>query len=131
MLSTYTMSSEALDVASLNTLILMTSHSGGSVHTQSCGRILRKAHGDFVPTVWDIVDDFGVYKNQARKRLDYYKKQNYEIYKVIIHDSDEIPIEVMISRLDNLEEVDSKKRRLELKQEEFDQKKCLLDEDDY
>ena len=131
MLSTYTMSSEALDVASLNTLILMTSHSGGSVHTQSCGRILRKAHVDFVPTVWDIVDDFGVYKNQARKRLDYYKKQNYEIYKVIINDSDEIPIDVMINRLDNLEEVDSKKKRLELKQEEFDMKKCLLDGDDY
>ena len=109
----------------------MTSHSGGSVHTQSCGRILRKAHVDFVPTVWDIVDDFGVYKNQARKRLDYYKKQNYEIYKVIINDSDEIPIDVMINRLDNLEEVDSKKKRLELKQEEFDMKKCLLDGDDY
>jgi superfamily II DNA or RNA helicase len=131
MLSTYTMSSEALDVASLNTLILMTSHSGGSVHTQSCGRILRKAHGDIIPTVWDIVDDFCVYKNQAKKRLEYYKKQNYEIYKVIIHDSDDMPIQVMIDKLDLLEPVESKKKRLEIKQEEYDNKKCLLDDGDY
>lgn len=130
MLSTYTMSSEALDVASLNTLLLMTSHSGGSVHTQSCGRILRKAHGEFVPTVWDLVDDFCVYKNQATKRLDYYKKQNYEIYKVIIHDNDGIPLEEMLAKLDKMEQVESKKKRLEAKKEEFEAKKCLLDDDD-
>ena len=131
MLSTYTMSSEALDVSTLNTLILMTSHSGGSVHTQSCGRILRKTHGDIIPTVWDIVDDFCVYKNQAKKRLEYYKKQNYEIYKVIIHDNDDMPIQVMIDKLDLLEQVETKKKRLEIKQEEYENKKCLLDDLDY
>jgi superfamily II DNA or RNA helicase len=131
MLSTFTMSSEALDVASLNTLLLMTSHSGGSVHTQSCGRILRKAHGDIIPTVWDLVDDFCVYKNQAKKRLDYYKKQNYEIYRVDIPDSDEIPIEVMINKLDKLERVETKKPRLLAKTEEYETNKCLLDEEDY
>jgi len=131
MLSTYTMSSEALDVSSLNTLILMTSHSGGSVHTQSCGRILRKTHGETIPTVWDIVDDFCVYKNQAKKRLEYYKKQNYEIFKVIIHDSDDMPIQMMIDKLDLLEPVESKKKRLEIKVEEYENKKCLIDDLDY
>jgi hypothetical protein len=105
------MSSEALDVSSLNTLILMSSHSGGSVHTQSCGRILRKTHGDFIPVVWDIVDDFSVFKNQAKLRMDYYKKQNYEIYKVVIHDSDAISIEQMVAMLDKLEHVPGKHKR--------------------
>jgi hypothetical protein len=109
----------------------MTSHSGGSVHTQSCGRILRKVHGDIIPTVWDLVDDFGVYKNQAKKRLDYYKKQNYEIYRVDIPDSDEIPIDVMINKLDKLERVETKKPRLVAKTEEYETNKCLLDEEDY
>jgi len=111
MLSTFTMSSEALDVASLNTLVLMTSHSGGSVHTQSCGRILRKTHGDFVPTIWDVVDDFSSYKNQAKGRLEYYKKQNYDIYKVVIHDSDDIPVSELCSRLDDLEAVGATVRK--------------------
>jgi len=130
MLSTYTMSSEALDVASLNTLVLMTSHSGGSVHTQSCGRILRKAHGDIIPTVWDIVDDFSIFKNQAKKRLEYYKKQNYEIYRVDILDREEIPIEQMIAQLDQLVKIENSKTRLEKKMEEYESKKCLLLDND-
>ena len=132
MLSTYTMSSEALDVASLNTLILMTSHSGGSVHTQSCGRILRKAHGDFIPTIWDFVDDFSVYKNQAKKRMDYYKKQGYEVHKVVIHDRDEMPVEELLAHLDELELVDTKKKRLDKLKETYEAKKCLIDDgEDY
>jgi superfamily II DNA or RNA helicase len=131
MLSTYNMSCEALDVASLNTLILMTSHSGGSVHTQSCGRILRKVHGDIVPTIWDFVDDFSVYKNQAKKRLDYYKKQNYEVYRVNINDRDDKPIEELLSYLDNLEPVETKKKRLEKLKEDFQaKKKCLIEDDE-
>lgn len=137
MLSTFTMSSEALDVSSLNTLILMTSHSGGSVHTQSCGRILRKAHGDFVPTIWDVVDDFSIYGNQARKRLDYYKKQDYEIYQVHISDDDSIPLQQMIGELDNLVEVVSKKRRLACEKsskpkrsaKQKTDEECLLDDE--
>lgn len=130
MLSTYNMSCEALDVASLNTLILMTSHSGGSVHTQSCGRILRKAHGDFTPTIWDFVDDFCVYKNQAKKRLDYYKKQNYEVHKVVICDRDEIPIQELLAQLDNFEIVETKKKRLDKLKEDFENKKCLIEDDE-
>ena len=91
-LGTFTMAAEALDIATLNTLLLMTSHSGGSVHTQSCGRILRKDHGEITPTIWDIVDDFSTYKNQAKKRMEYYKKQNYDIFKVFINDHDDTPI---------------------------------------
>lgn len=111
MLSTFTMASEALDVSSLNTLVLMTSHSGGSVHTQSCGRILRKSHDEIIPTIWDFVDDFSVFKNQAVKRMDYYKKQNFEIYKVIIHDDDTVPIEQLFDMLDKLESITYKNKK--------------------
>jgi len=111
MLSTFTMASEALDVNSLNTLVLMTSHSGGSVHTQSCGRILRKSHDEITPTIWDFVDDFSVFKNQALKRLDYYKKQNFEIHKVVIHDDDMVSIENLFQMLDKLELVTYKNKK--------------------
>lgn len=110
-LGTFSMAAEALDIASLNTLILMTSHSGGAVHTQSCGRILRKDHGDIIPTIWDIVDDFSSYKNQAKKRMDYYKSQNYDIFKLVINDHDDIPISQLLANLDNLQSVEIYKQR--------------------
>jgi superfamily II DNA or RNA helicase len=133
MLSTFTMASEALDVSSLNTLVLMTSHSGGSVHTQSCGRILRKSHDEIIPTIWDFVDDFSVFKNQAVKRMDYYKKQNFEIYKVIIHDDDVVPLEQLFDMLNKLEIITYKNKKKTDDCVHVDKPKasiCLLDEED-
>lgn len=133
-LSTFSMSSEALDIASLNTLILMTSHSGGNVHTQSCGRILRKSHDDIVPTIWDIVDNFSVYRSQAEKRMKYYKKQGFEIYKTTVADNDERDINDMLSDLDNLTEMKMnkyKKKEIELAKEakvDPKQMECLIDD---
>jgi superfamily II DNA or RNA helicase len=131
-LGTFTMAAEALDIASLNTLILMTSHSGGAVHTQSCGRILRKDHGEITPTIWDIVDDFSSYKSQAKKRLDYYKKQNYDIFKININDHDDIPLEELVANLDKMESVQVRKaRKIGEKQEAVNkQAVCLIGEDD-
>ena len=133
MLSTFTMASEALDVSSLNTLVLMTSHSGGSVHTQSCGRILRKSHDEIIPTIWDFVDDFSVFKNQAVKRMDYYKKQNFEIHKVIIHDNDIVSIEQLYDMLNKFELVIYKNKKKTDECAHVDKPKaslCLLDEED-
>jgi hypothetical protein len=45
--------------------------------TQSIGRILRVKDNN--PLVIDIVDTHKVFQNQARKRLTYYHKQNYEV----------------------------------------------------
>lgn len=128
-LGTFTMAAEALDISTLNTLILMSSHSGGSVHTQSCGRILRKDHGDITPTIWDIVDDFSSYKNQAKKRMEYYKKQNYDIYKVFINDHDDIPVQELLNNLDKMEEVGFRKQRKILEKPIIQETKCLIDED--
>lgn len=133
MLSTFTMASEALDVSSLNTLVLMTSHSGGSVHTQSCGRILRKSHDEITPTIWDFVDDFSVFKNQALKRMDYYKKQNFEIHKVIIHDDDIVPLEYLYEMLNKLELITYKNKKKSescIHNDKPLSSVCLLDEEE-
>jgi hypothetical protein len=108
----------------------MTSHSGGSVHTQSCGRILRKDHGDITPTIWDIVDDFSSYKNQAKKRMEYYKKQNYDIFKVCINDHDDIPIIDLLNSLDKMECASVRKERKKLEKPKMEQVECLIQEDD-
>ena len=67
------MSSEALDISSLNTIILSTSRRNVE---QSVGRILRKQKGNYLsqPLVVDIVDDIKTFINQSYTRKAYYKK---------------------------------------------------------
>ena len=72
-LGTFSMSSEALDIPALNTLLLM---SPKSDIEQTVGRILRKKH-DVVPLIIDIVDIFGPFQRQYYKRYQYYKKNKY------------------------------------------------------
>ena len=70
--STYSMSSEALDISSLNTIILSTSRKNVE---QSVGRILRKQDNYLAqPLVIDIVDNIKVFVNQSYIRKSYYKK---------------------------------------------------------
>ncbi len=70
--STYSMSSEALDISSLNTIILSTSRRNVE---QSVGRILRKQEGHLAqPLIIDIVDNLKVFVNQGYTRKAYYKK---------------------------------------------------------
>lgn len=84
LLGTYAMSSEGMDIPSLNTLIMASPK--GEIE-QSVGRILRKKH-DINPIVYDIVDDFSVFTGQFYKRMRFYKKNNYPIYKTEIYDHD-------------------------------------------
>ena len=82
--STYSMSSEALDIATLNTVILSTSRRNVE---QSVGRILRKQKGNYIvqPLVIDIVDNLKPMINQSYGRKSYYKKitsfENIENYQ--------------------------------------------------
>lgn len=71
--STYSMSSEALDISSLNTVILGTSRRNVE---QSVGRILRKQAGNYLaqPLVIDVVDNIKTFINQSYTRKAYYKK---------------------------------------------------------
>jgi superfamily II DNA or RNA helicase len=103
-LGTFTMAAEALDIPSLNTLILMTSHGEGALHTQSCGRILRKDHEGIIPTIWDVCDNFSQYINQANRRVKYYKRQHYNIFNINVIDNDTDNIEEILKQLDNITE---------------------------
>jgi len=77
-LATYQMSSEGLNIPTLNTVIFA---SPISDIQQSIGRILREKKEDrkYIPLCIDIWDEFSVFKNKGYKRLNYYKDNNYDI----------------------------------------------------
>jgi superfamily II DNA or RNA helicase len=73
-LATYAMAAEALDIKTLNTLVMV---SPKTDIVQSVGRILR-TRGDGKIIV-DIVDSHDVFQNQWKKRRAFYKKSEYAI----------------------------------------------------
>jgi superfamily II DNA or RNA helicase len=73
-IATYSMAAEALDIKTLNTLIMATPKTDIE---QAVGRILREKHGN--PIVVDIIDQHKPFKNQWTKRRGFYNKQNYKI----------------------------------------------------
>jgi len=91
-LGTFQMASVGLDIAGLNTLVLVTSKPGitrndkgeqisGSME-QSVGRIFRGGNGNNngpVPLIIDVADKFSVFSNQAYKRIKFYKQCDYRI----------------------------------------------------
>jgi intracellular sulfur oxidation DsrE/DsrF family protein len=72
--ATYAMAAEALDIKTLNTLVMVTPKTD---IVQSVGRILREKHEK--PLVVDIVDKHDVFQNQWTKRRRYYKRCEYTI----------------------------------------------------
>ena len=75
-IATYSMAAEALDIKTLNTLIMATPKTDIE---QAVGRILREKHGS--PVVVDIIDEHTTFRNQWSKRKSFYKKQNYKIIR--------------------------------------------------
>lgn len=73
-IGTYSMASEALDIKTLTTLIMVTPKTDIE---QSVGRILRTKHSQ--PCVVDIVDQHDVFKRQYEKRLQFYRKNKYKV----------------------------------------------------
>jgi superfamily II DNA or RNA helicase len=138
LLGTFSMAAEAMDIPTLNRLILMTSHSDV---VQSCGRILRKDHGDLIPEIWDFVDNFSVYANQAKKRLTHYKKEGYEIHEVRINDDDKMELyelKIMLNDFELVYGADAKKGKSKIskpgsliKAAKDKPVKCLITDDDY
>lgn len=78
LLASYAMASEAMNIKSLNAVILASPRK--SVE-QSTGRILRTRVSERLvqPVIVDIIDDHSMYLGQWRKRLTYYKKCAYQI----------------------------------------------------
>lgn len=77
-LATFEMASEGLDIQDLDTLILATPKSS---ITQSIGRILRlQAHQrNYIPIVYDIVDNVSMFISQGKKRYSDYISKEYTI----------------------------------------------------
>jgi superfamily II DNA or RNA helicase len=80
-LGTYSMSSEGLDIKSLNTLVLASPMTN---ITQSVGRILRCVHEDVVPEIYDICDMFSCFARQSYKRKKFYNESKYKVYLSVI-----------------------------------------------
>jgi hypothetical protein len=80
LLGTYAMASEAMNIKTLNTMVMA---SPRKKIEQSTGRILRvqKDARTVQPLIVDIVDSHGVYQGQWKKRYTYYKKCAYKISK--------------------------------------------------
>jgi len=78
LLASYAMASEAMNIKTLNTMIMV---SPRKKIEQSTGRILRvqKDARTVAPLIVDIVDSHGVYQGQWTKRKAYYKKCAYKI----------------------------------------------------
>ena len=77
-LATYQMSSEGLNIPTLNTLILASPI--GDIQ-QSVGRILRekKEVRKYIPLCIDIFDELSIIKSKGYRRLKYYKANGYII----------------------------------------------------
>jgi superfamily II DNA or RNA helicase len=80
LLATYSMASEGMDIPSLNTVILSSPKSDVE---QSVGRIFRKKACDrtFHPLIIDIQDCFSMFEKQCQKRITFYRKMNFTLFK--------------------------------------------------
>jgi superfamily II DNA or RNA helicase len=76
-LATYAMAAEALDIKTLNTLVMV---SPKTDIIQSVGRILRTEGAGKI--IVDVVDSHDVFQNQWRKRKTFYRKSQYIIKQV-------------------------------------------------
>lgn len=78
LLGTYAMASEAMNIKTLNAVILA---SPRKAVEQSTGRILRirPEQRHLAPVIVDIVDNHNMYQSQWRKRREYYEKCAYKI----------------------------------------------------
>ena len=74
------MASEGMDIPKLDTVIL---GSPKSDVEQSVGRVFRKKQCDrtFHPLIIDIQDEFSMFMKQSQKRVTFYKKMNFTIFK--------------------------------------------------
>ncbi len=78
LLASYAMASEAMNIKTLNTVILASPRKHVE---QSTGRILRVRAAERVvaPVIVDIVDSHQMYRSQWRKRMAYYKQCAYRL----------------------------------------------------
>jgi superfamily II DNA or RNA helicase len=83
LLGSYAMASEAMNIKTLNTIILA---SPRKKIEQSIGRILRQRPSErsVHPLVVDIIDSHGTFRRQFLKRRAFYKQCGYKIERVFL-----------------------------------------------
>lgn len=80
-LATYAMASEAMNIKTLNAVVLA---SPRKKVEQSTGRILRirPEQRNLEHKILDVIDSHGLYKGQWMKRLSYYKQCGYNLFQL-------------------------------------------------
>ena len=80
LLATFSMASEGMDIPKLNTVILSSPKSDVE---QSVGRVFRQKACDrsFHPLIIDIQDMFSLFKKQCEKRINFYHKSKFTLFK--------------------------------------------------
>eukprot|EP00953_Heterococcus_sp_UTEX-ZZ885_P015996 9014-Heterococcus_DN1.PRE.5 len=78
-LASYACASEGLDVATLDSIVLLTPRSGSNCIVQCVGRLLRS--GGRSPLVIDFVDQLYPFQNMFRKRCMEYRRMGAELSK--------------------------------------------------
>jgi superfamily II DNA or RNA helicase len=123
LLATYSMASDALNIKTLNCVILASPRKRVE---QSTGRILRQRPEErtLSPLIVDIVDVHGIYLNMWRKRMEYYKQCGYQIIREKnnpgTHD-----LELIIERSEAKNTIITKSKGKSKSAEEADE--CLFD----
>lgn len=84
-LASYGMAAEALDIPSLNTLIMATPRRNIE---QSVGRILRTKTHEVQPLIVDLVDQLNSFNNQGMARRKFYKKLKYTIRLIDVEENE-------------------------------------------
>ncbi len=79
-LATFSMASEGMDIPKLNTVFLASPKSDVE---QSVGRVFRQKACDrkFHPLIIDIQDNFSSFQKQGEKRITFYHKSNFTLFK--------------------------------------------------
>ncbi|MDY0291953.1 MAG: DEAD/DEAH box helicase [Desulfuromonadaceae bacterium] len=77
--ATYKLLKEGFDYPELSSLILATPEKDEVTIIQSCGRVSRYTPNKKQGYVYDLCDDFGMYKSWAKLRRRYYNKLDYII----------------------------------------------------
>ena len=79
--ATYQLAAEGLDCPNLRYVVFSTPEKNARTVIQAVGRVARKADGKDHGTVIDFIDDFGMYKGWAKKRVGCYKKAGINVYE--------------------------------------------------
>lgn len=123
-LASYGMASEGLDIPALNTLILATPRRNIE---QSVGRILRKQHKNVQPLIYDIVDNLTSCVNQGEARFKFFRKLDFELYRVKVLENEVISEEMIERKCKKNKEKEEEIDNIEL---DMDNLELLYDSDD-